>query len=236
MDARFTEVRRPAVVAAALSLLSLAWMPALHATGPYEAWKAANFTSAELLDPTISGDNADPDGDGRVNILEYALGSNPHVSDAKSVNEPMGTVIDGKLTIAYTRNVAAEDLIYFVEVSSDLATWTYGSSSVAFVAETGNDLFRTVLIADLTSSLPTVPHFIRLRIQANPQTDSDFDGLPDWWEIQYFGNLSKDGSWLGPSGLSNLLAYRRGVNPLVSTIADAGSSATALVVFTPLQQ
>jgi hypothetical protein len=43
----------------------------------YGAWKSANFTAAELANPNISGDNADPDGDGLSNIAEYIAGTNP---------------------------------------------------------------------------------------------------------------------------------------------------------------
>jgi hypothetical protein len=48
----------------------------------YAAWKSANFTAAELSDPNISGDNADPDGDGMANLAEYIAGTNPR--DAQS--------------------------------------------------------------------------------------------------------------------------------------------------------
>ena len=41
-------------------------------------WLQANFTPAELADPAISGDNADPDHDGIVNELEYAFGLDPN--------------------------------------------------------------------------------------------------------------------------------------------------------------
>jgi hypothetical protein len=40
-------------------------------------WKAQYFTPAELANPGISGDAADPDGDGHTNIQEYVAGTNP---------------------------------------------------------------------------------------------------------------------------------------------------------------
>jgi hypothetical protein len=43
----------------------------------YAAWKQAHFTAAELADPNISGDNADPDGDSFVNSAEYIAGTDP---------------------------------------------------------------------------------------------------------------------------------------------------------------
>ena len=43
----------------------------------FAAWQAARFTPAELLDPAISGDHADPDGDGEDNLAEFRAGSDP---------------------------------------------------------------------------------------------------------------------------------------------------------------
>ncbi|HKQ37726.1 MAG TPA: hypothetical protein VJ063_06580, partial [Verrucomicrobiae bacterium] len=50
-----------------------------------EDWRAANFSAADLQDPskeaTVWGDLADPDSDGRENLMEYALGLNPLASE-----------------------------------------------------------------------------------------------------------------------------------------------------------
>jgi hypothetical protein len=43
----------------------------------YAAWKSTHFTAAELGNPNISGDNADPDGDTFGNAAEYLAGTNP---------------------------------------------------------------------------------------------------------------------------------------------------------------
>ena len=54
--------------------------------------------------------------------------------------------------------------------------------------------------------------------------DSDADGLPDWWEIHYFGNLSQ-----GPTddpdsdGLDNLAEYLAGSNPLLANQSEGWS-------------
>jgi hypothetical protein len=44
--------------------------------------------------------------------------------------------------------------------------------------------------------------------------DTDMDGLPDWWEVRYFGNLSQNGT--GDSdgdGLNNFQEYQYGTDP-----------------------
>src|SRR5581483_7919420 len=42
----------------------------------WDAWRFAYF-GASAIDPTIAGEEADPDGDGFSNIEEYRAGSNP---------------------------------------------------------------------------------------------------------------------------------------------------------------
>jgi hypothetical protein len=71
---------------------------------------------------------------------------------------------------------------------------------------------KIVFSFDLTSSNPSNP-------------DSDNDGLPDAWEIQYFGNTSQTAA--GDSdgdGLSNLIEFQLGRNPTKGAIADTTGS------------
>jgi Concanavalin A-like lectin/glucanases superfamily/Bacterial TSP3 repeat len=52
-----------------------------------------------------------------------------------------------------------------------------------------------------------------------PVADTDADGLPDSWEMQYFGNLNQaaDGDYDG-DGFSNLEEYRLGTDPTVANL------------------
>ena len=49
---------------------------------PYDQWRASSFTSAELTNATIAGNNADLEPDGIPNLLEYALVLNPRSAEA----------------------------------------------------------------------------------------------------------------------------------------------------------
>lgn len=49
----------------------------IQAADPYLEWKNAHFTAAELNQPSISGDDADPDGDKFRNRDEFVAGTNP---------------------------------------------------------------------------------------------------------------------------------------------------------------
>jgi hypothetical protein len=66
------------------------------------------------------------------------------------------------------------------------------------------------------------------------EIDSDADGLPDNWEIQYFGNLNQTGTGdPDGDGLNNTQEYQQGRNPTKSALADPGDFVN-LKVHTPL--
>jgi len=65
------------------------------ATLAYDAWRAKYFSTSELADPTVSGDNADPDGDGMPNLLEYASGTDPRVPNEAPKLEASVSASDG---------------------------------------------------------------------------------------------------------------------------------------------
>jgi endonuclease I len=61
---------------------------AVWVSGPsWGGWRLAHFNLTELLDPAISGDLADPDGDTIVNLVEMARYSNPRVADGAAITE-----------------------------------------------------------------------------------------------------------------------------------------------------
>jgi hypothetical protein len=45
-----------------------------------EDWRGVHFSQTEITDPTLAGDNADPDGDGIGNLLEFLLGTAPRIN------------------------------------------------------------------------------------------------------------------------------------------------------------
>lgn len=47
---------------------------------PIADWRVREF-GGQAADPAVAGDSADPDGDGLVNLLEYAFGLDPQASD-----------------------------------------------------------------------------------------------------------------------------------------------------------
>jgi autotransporter-associated beta strand protein len=101
-----------------------------------QSWRELHFSSSE--NAGNGADLADPDGDGVVNLLEYATNTNPTVANAAPVvalgKDGAGT----HLTLTFTR-IADETLVYSVQATNDLAgtpSWTEienftGSENVA---------------------------------------------------------------------------------------------------------
>ncbi len=87
---------------------------------PGDEWKFNAFSGAELTNSTISGDNADPDGDSMANLLEYAINLNPKVSNTSPV---VAGENSGYLSLSVAKNSAATDLTWSAEVSPDLSQW-----------------------------------------------------------------------------------------------------------------
>lgn len=71
----------------------------------------------------------DPDDDGLENFLEYALASNPLVDSMEDLPTAANELVvvgggsDYYLTFTFRRPLAAKELTYAIEISSDLATW-----------------------------------------------------------------------------------------------------------------
>ncbi|MEI6528083.1 MAG: Calx-beta domain-containing protein [bacterium] len=65
--------------------------------------------------------------------------------------------------------------------------------------------------------------------------DSDGDGLPDAWEMRYFGNLTNNASGNADGdGLSNLQEYLIGANPTKSAVSDT-NNVLRLQTITPMR-
>ncbi len=134
----------------------------------FTAWQNTYFTAAELNDPTISGPNATPAGDGIANLTKYALGLAPKINGAGGLPKVSLTATGGStfLTLTYNKALAASDVSYTVEVSGDLQMWSSGASSTATVSATNNaaGTMQTVVERDLTPTSSAGRRFIRLRV------------------------------------------------------------------------
>jgi hypothetical protein len=118
-----------------------------------------------------------------------------------------------------------------------------GASSVSFngVTATVSSWSAMTVVAIVPTSATSGPLVANVNgVSSNGLTftvgpaDSDSDGLPDVWELQYFGNLTQ-----GPNGdpdgdgVSNLLEYLQGRDPTKGTIPDPNGSVN-LKLHTPV--
>jgi len=89
----------------------------------YPAWEALQFSSAQRLAANVTGPLNDPDKDGVVNLMEYALGMNPNLADYQL--QPVAVRTPAGLEFTFTKNILLGDINYTPETSSTLSTgWT----------------------------------------------------------------------------------------------------------------
>jgi hypothetical protein len=142
------------------------------ANTPVQNWRLAKFGTIE--NTGLAADGANPDGDARINLLEYALVSEPLSSDASS--PPLVTTnAGGYLQLQFTRDPARSDLRYYVEATSDLtAAWTliatgiHGAPITATGAHSSVEMsagaLKTVTVEDTAPAAAFTARYLRLRV------------------------------------------------------------------------
>lgn len=123
-------------------------------------WQAEHFDRAERQNAAVSGPDADPDRDGRVNLIERALGGDPRHPDA-SFHQPSCSLREGRLALTY--HPADPSVSYTVEVTDNLQAWDHGIEHVELLTGPGPGEMTGV---DKIASSPSGTRFIRLRITA----------------------------------------------------------------------
>jgi hypothetical protein len=87
---------------------------------PLQQWKFTNF-GANANTPSLADDNADPDGDGRPNLMEYALGTPPLITNQGS---PLTVnLINGYCTATIPRTAKPVDVTLTPQICSTPVTW-----------------------------------------------------------------------------------------------------------------
>lgn len=120
------------------------------------SWRQTHFGTSEATGNAAN--DADPDADGVANLLEYALAGDPMVGEQDLL--PVQSVVTGQLTLAFDR-IPDATLIYEVQASDDLATWSNIWSSTGAENTAG---LVTVTDPELLSA--HARRFLRLRVTA----------------------------------------------------------------------
>ena len=145
-------------------------MAADPAPSAYRTWLAGSFDAQAMSDADVTGPLADPDHDGRINLLEFAFNSNPTTGDpgeglAGGIHD---TGSSRHLSLTYTRRPSADGVTYRPEACSDLANWDASPALfVTLAPEPLPDGFERVTV-HLAAPVGASHRFLRLRIEANP--------------------------------------------------------------------
>jgi hypothetical protein len=119
---------------------------------------------------------ADPNNNGLINLLEYALGLDP-TAVGGSLGTSTGTVEENGqeyLTLSYTRPTGSEarvDITYTPERASSLALRNWSSSAadvVPYAITPGPGSLETVTVRSTHPLSTTNREFLRLNVTLNP--------------------------------------------------------------------
>ncbi|MDA7873013.1 CotH kinase family protein [Akkermansiaceae bacterium] len=130
----------------------------------YNDWKIANGLPIPETD-------ADPDRDGRDNLLEYFEGTNPNSSDLAS-----GTIDLESLTLEgvtkhyivfrFRRNLTADDVSLAPQISVDLNNWLEGSANIVLHERTRiSDTQENLVFRSTAPAGSALQKFGRLKLQ-----------------------------------------------------------------------
>lgn len=161
---------------------------------------------------------ADPDGDGRANLMEYALGTNPFNSadTQDGLRVSVATAGGGPyLTMQYKRRKNIVGLQYIPQVSADNQNWLSDTSHVQEISAAALDSqFDWVTVRDQTPVSATAPQLIRLEVVFG--TNATSTGALIGSATTLLGN--------GGSGLKNTFFSQRLLTPLAyaGTISQLG--------------
>jgi hypothetical protein len=136
--------------------------PDANENGMLDTWEIAMFGSAG---PAAHDPFDDPDGDGLVNIAEYALNTHPLKANSNPVLVDFATIGPDKyLRLTAPRNPAASNLTTVVEASGEPAAGIWTAQQTLAEEVSANQL----RVRDTVSVSVAPRRFLRLRIQVNP--------------------------------------------------------------------
>jgi regulation of enolase protein 1 (concanavalin A-like superfamily)/plastocyanin len=124
---------------------------------PFAQWLGT--TNAGNANNTLAEATADADGDGLLNLLEYAVGTNGTVINASPQVLTLAPVSTDKyIRLSIPKNSAATDVTFIVEACSDLVSW----SSAGLITETNTS--TQLIVRDNVPVSPNNQRFMRVRV------------------------------------------------------------------------
>jgi subtilisin family serine protease len=151
--------------------------------------------------------------------LNFTLGAADNWIPAIALSQSDGqTLLTALPAVATVVNKTDPSQVYQYLDGTSMAT-PHVSGAVAFAAmnfptDTVNQRIQRVLTS--VDAVPGLLGKVRTggRLNLQRMVDTDLNGLPDWWELEYFGHLGTDPN-ADPDhdGMSNLAEWLAGTNP-----------------------
>jgi hypothetical protein len=108
---------------------------------------------------TLWGALADPDQDGRPNLMEYFLGTDPRYLDGAELSGPFADA--GAVVMRYRRSALTTEVFGGMEWSADLTHWTQSGLSESVLTQEG----ASALIEVRLTSPPMGAAYFRLKVE-----------------------------------------------------------------------
>lgn len=131
---------------------------------PFANWQDEYFSELQLADPSISGEDADPDGDGIANLIEYFTGYQP-LSAESSFMSTASVEVEGVdyFAITYPR-APGTGLEGLPEISTDLQVWHSGDVWLESSADAEADVQQQVTVRSRAPMSSVAREFLRLQV------------------------------------------------------------------------
>jgi hypothetical protein len=131
----------------------------------YRGWDNFQFTEAQREDDLVSGPDMDPDGDGRVNWVEYALNTDPLTPDRERLDWAwFSTNGQSCAALGFQRPVNVLDVKYELLATGNLVdgAWSVVSNAAQAIVSQTNETESVFLREETPSTTPA--RFFRLRM------------------------------------------------------------------------
>jgi hypothetical protein len=142
-----------------------------------DAWRNKMFKAEDLgkpeLDEKLWGLNADPEGDGRDNLLEYALDLDPGKKEDKNQIIHSDVVIDEEqgdtfLQISFKRRRDDPNLEYVPEVKDENGNWQPANQKLDWVGASPDSPETEVVTYRFREPVqPGKPQIYRVKVRLN---------------------------------------------------------------------
>jgi hypothetical protein len=123
----------------------------------------ANQVTTALRQANGIHPTTDADRDGLNAFAEYAYGTDDLVADGSILTTNVDA--NGRFNISFPKNLAADDALVVVEVSTDMSTWTVAGDALELGTETHNgDGTSTFTLRTPNAAAGEAKFFVRLRV------------------------------------------------------------------------